>query len=45
MNLFVGMDVSIEQLSLCVLSEHGDVLKEAEVASEPKALARWIEEQ
>lgn len=45
MKLFVGMDVSLEKSALCVLSEHGDVLKEAEVASDPAALARWIKEQ
>ena len=45
MKLFVGMDVSLEKLALCVLSEHDDVLKEAGVASEPEVLARWIEEQ
>ena len=45
MQLFVGMDVSLEKSALCVLNEHGDVLKEAEVASDPAALARWIKEQ
>ena len=38
MNLFVGMDVSLEKSALCVLSEHGEVVKEAEVASEPEAI-------
>jgi transposase len=45
MKLFVGMDVSLEKSALCVLSEHGDVLREAEVASDPAALAQWIKEQ
>lgn len=38
MKLFVGMDVSLEKSALCVLSEHGEVVKEAEVACEPEAI-------
>ena len=42
MRLFVGLDVSLAKTAICVISEHGKILKEAEVPSEPEALARWI---
>jgi len=42
MRLFVGLDVSLEKTAVCVLNEHGGIVKEAEVASEPEALERWI---
>ncbi|WP_306132977.1 IS110 family transposase [Roseivivax marinus] len=42
MRLFVGLDVSLEKTAVCVLNEHGKIVKEAEVASEPEVLVRWI---
>lgn len=38
MKLFVGMDVSLSASAVCVLSEHGKVVEEVKVASEPAAL-------
>lgn len=45
MNLFVGLDVSLEKTAICVISEHGKLVKETQVASEPEALLRWICDQ
>ncbi len=45
MKLFVGLDVSLEKTAICVISEHGKILKEAQVASEPEALSHWIGDQ
>ena len=45
MRLFVGLDVSLEKTAICVISEHGRIVREAQVASEPEALLRWIGEQ
>ena len=45
MKLFVGLDVSLAKTAICVISEHGKIQKEAEVASDPDALCRWIGEQ
>ena len=45
MKLFVGLDVSLEKTAICMISEHGKILKEAQVASEPEALLRWIGDQ
>lgn len=44
MKLFVGLDVSLEKTAICVISEHGKIMKEVQVASEPDALLRWIRE-
>jgi predicted NBD/HSP70 family sugar kinase len=35
MRLFVGLDVSSAKIAICVVSEHGKIVKEAQVASEP----------
>jgi transposase len=42
MKLFVGLDVSLEKTAICVVSEHGKIEREAQAASEPEALMRWM---
>ena len=39
----VGIDVSLELSSLCVLDASGKVIREAKVASEPEALAAFLQ--
>ena len=34
--------MSLEKTAICVVSEHGKIVKEVQVASEPEALLRWI---
>ena len=45
MRLFVGLDVSLAKTAICVVSEHGKIVNEAQVASEPEVLERWAREQ
>ena len=45
MRLFVGLDVSLAKIAISAISEHGRIVREAQVASEPEALLRWIGEQ
>ncbi len=42
MEHYVGIDVSLELSSLCVLDVAGKVIREAKVASEPKALVVFL---
>lgn len=44
MDLFIGLDVSLETTAACVLDEHGKVLKELKVDSEPEALIAFLRE-
>ena len=44
MKLFVGLDVSLAKTSVCVISEHGKIIKEAEAQSEPEVLVRWLDD-
>ena len=43
--LFIGLDVSLAKITICVISEHGKIVNEAQVASEPEELVRWAREQ
>ncbi len=45
MRLFVRLDVSLAKTAICVVSEHGKIVNEAQVASEPEDLVRWAREQ
>src|ERR687890_1037396 len=42
MDHYVGIDVSLERSSVCVVDATGKVLREAKVASEPEALAGFF---
>ena len=42
MKLFVGLDVSLEKTAICVINEHGKIVREAQAASEPEVLAHWM---
>lgn len=42
MRLFLGLDVSLAKTAVCVVSEHGKIICEAEVVSEPEPLLDWL---
>lgn len=42
MDHYAGIDVSLEQSSVCVVDAQGKVVREATVASEPEALLAWF---
>ena len=42
--VFIGLDVSLASTAVCVLGERGRVVQEAQVDSEPEALARFLRE-
>ena len=44
MSYYAGIDVSLEQSSVCVVDEQGEIVCEAKVLSEPEALVRFISE-
>lgn len=41
MRLFVGLDVSLAKIAVCVINEHGKIAKEAQVPSDPEAIASF----
>jgi transposase len=42
MDHYVGIDVSLELSSVCVVDATGRIVREAKVASEPEALITWL---
>jgi len=44
MEWFIGIDVSLEQSSVCVLDAGGKIMREAKIASEPEALVAFCRE-
>lgn len=42
MRLFIGLDVSLAKTAICVISEHGQIVREAEARSEPEMLVSWL---
>jgi transposase len=42
MNYYAGIDVSLEQSSVCVVDASGKIIREGKVASEPQALIDWF---
>ncbi|MFY2822413.1 IS110 family transposase [Ruegeria sp. MALMAid1280] len=42
MRLYIGLDVSLAKTAICVISEHGEIFKEAEATRDPEILARWL---
>ena len=42
MKVYIGLDVSLASTAICVLSEHGEIVKETTAVSEPEALTTAI---
>lgn len=42
MDYYAGIDVSLEQCSVCVIDGLGKITREAKVSSEPVALVRFL---
>jgi transposase len=42
MDHYAGIDVSLEQSSVCIVDATGRIIREASVASEPEALIGWF---
>ena len=42
MDHYAGIDVSLEQSSICIVDATGQIVREAKVASEPEALITFL---
>ncbi len=42
MEFYVGMDVSLKEISICVVDGSGEIVSEGTVISEPEAVATYI---
>ncbi len=45
MKYYVGLDVSLKEVSICVVDADGVVVAEAKVSTEPALIVSWIEER
>jgi transposase len=45
MQFFVGIDVSLDSSSICVIDERGVIIKEGKSDSDPAAIARFIRQR
>ncbi len=45
MKYYVGLDVSLKEVSICVIDADGTVAAEGKVATEPALILSWIEER
>ncbi len=43
MELYVGMDVSLKETSICVVDGSGRIVSEGTVISEPSAIAEFVQ--
>ena len=44
MEHYVGIDVSLEESSVCIVDTTGTIVREIKIASEPEALVRYFDE-
>jgi transposase len=42
MEYYVGLDVSLKQISICVVNETGSIVQEGVVDSDPEAIASFV---
>ena len=42
MELYVGLDVSLKETSICVVDGSGEIVCEGAVLSEPEAIAKFV---
>ncbi len=42
MKHFVGLDVSLKEVAICVVDENGVIIREGSVVSEPEEIAKCI---
>lgn len=43
MSIYAGLDVSDKSTHVCLVDAEGEVLRRDVVASDPEALAKWLE--
>ncbi len=45
MKHYIGMDVSLKEVSICVIDAEGVIAAEGKVATEPALIVSWVEER